>query len=180
MKDTLKSYYNVTMDHREHALKGWNWGKTEFQKHELLFNVAHKPAFEIPYSEVSNLNLAGKAEVAVEFSSAATEGASSNKKKKNKAAAGSDQLVEMRFYVPGLIKKVDGDGEAGSDKEGEGEVEEMHAANVFYDTLKEKAEVGEVAGVTYGHFSDVLFLTPRYVPTIIIVAVGTPSSYSIC
>lgn len=155
MKDTLKSYYNVIMDHREHALKGWNWGKTEFQKHELLFNVAHKPAFEIPYSEVSNLNLAGKAEVAVEFSTADT----GNKKKKNKAAAGSDQLVEMRFYVPGLVKKTE-DGE-GSGAEGEGE--EMHAANVFYDTLKEKAEVGEVAGVTYGHFSDVLFLTPRFV-----------------
>jgi len=38
-------------------------------KHKLYFNVANKSTLEIPYSEVSNLNLAGKTEVAVEFAS---------------------------------------------------------------------------------------------------------------
>lgn len=141
-------------------MKGWNWGKAEFSKHELYFNVANKPAFEIPYSEVSNLNLAGKAEVAVEFASG------DGKKKKNKATAGVDQLVEMRFFVPGTVKKGDGeDGDNGDNASEDGEKgEEMQAANLFYETLKEKAEIGEVAGVTYATFLDILFLTPRQVP----------------
>lgn len=157
----MKTYYKVNIDQREHALKGWNWGKAEFSKQELYFNVANKPAFEIPFAEVSNSNLAGKNEVAVEFATAdgsATNGETSKRKKKS--AQGFDQLVEMRFYVPGTVKKGEGD-EDGSDKEGEGE--EMSAANLFYDTLKEKADIGEVAGDTYATFLDILFLTPRYV-----------------
>ncbi|RPB27707.1 SSrecog-domain-containing protein [Terfezia boudieri ATCC MYA-4762] len=154
VREVVKRFYNINVEHKEHALKGWNWGKAEFSKHELHFNVANKPAFEIPYSEVSNLNLAGKAEVAVEFASG------DGKKKKNKATAGVDQLVEMRFFVPGTVKK--GDGEDGDDASEDGEKgEEMQAANLFYDTLKEKAEIGEVAGVTYATFLDILFLTPR-------------------
>ena len=50
--------------------------------------------------------------------------------------------------------------EQGSDVEGE---EEQNAANLFYDTLMEKAEIGEVAGDTFATFLDVLHLTPRYV-----------------
>ncbi|KAH0611220.1 uncharacterized protein H6S33_011647 [Morchella sextelata] len=161
VKDTLKTYYKVNLDHREHALKGWNWGKAEFSKQELYFNVANKPAFEIPFSEVSNSNLAGKNEVAVEFATAdggtaATNGESNKKKKKS--SQGLDQLVEMRFYVPGTVKK--GEGDEGSDVDGEAG-EEMSAANLFYDTLKEKADIGEVAGDTYATFLDILFLTPR-------------------
>ncbi|CAZ85979.1 unnamed protein product [Tuber melanosporum] len=160
VKECLKAYYKVNLEHREHALKGWNWGKAEFSKSELYFNVANKPAFEIPFAEVSNSNLAGKNEVAVEFATADAGGGGTNEagnKKKKKAAAQLDQLVEMRFYVPGTVKK--GDEEAGSDAEGE--EKEMSAANLFYDTLKEKADIGEVAGDTYATFLDILFLTPR-------------------
>ncbi|CCX32923.1 hypothetical protein FPQ18DRAFT_398685 [Pyronema domesticum] len=151
-KEAMKAYYKVNLEHREHALKGWNWGKAEFSKSELHFNVANKPAFEIPFSEVSNSNLAGKNEIAVEFSTG--DGTTNGKKKKNSAAV--DQLVEMRFYVPGTVKK--GEGEDGaSDAEGE----EMSAATLFYDTLKEKADIGEIAGDTFATFLDILFLTPR-------------------
>ncbi|KAI5821066.1 hypothetical protein BZA77DRAFT_459 [Pyronema omphalodes] len=151
-KEAMKAYYKVNLEHREHALKGWNWGKAEFSKSELYFNVANKPAFEIPFSEVSNSNLAGKNEIAVEFSTG--DGTTNGKKKKNSAAV--DQLVEMRFYVPGTVKK--GEGEDGaSDAEGE----EMSAATLFYDTLKEKADIGEIAGDTFATFLDILFLTPR-------------------
>lgn len=159
----MKTYYKVNVDQREHSLKGWNWGKAEFSKQELYFNVANKPAFEIPFAEVSNSNLAGKNEVAVEFATADGSAGAINAetgKRKKKSAQGLDQLVEMRFYVPGTVKKGEGD-EEGSDKEGEGE--EMSAANLFYDTLKEKADIGEVAGDTYATFLDILFLTPRYV-----------------
>ena len=71
-------------------------------------------------------------------------------------------LVEMRFFVPGTVKK--GEAEDGDNISEDGEKgEEMQAANLFYETLKEKAEIGEVAGVTYATFLDILFLTPRYV-----------------
>lgn len=162
----MKTYYKVNLEHREHALKGWNWGKAEFSKQELYFNVANKPAFEIPFSEVSNSNLAGKNEVAVEFATADGGTAATNgegNKKKKKSSQGLDQLVEMRFYVPGTVKK--GEGDEGSDVDGEAG-EEMSAANLFYDTLKEKADIGEVAGDTYATFLDILFLTPRYNPSL--------------
>lgn len=68
----------------------------------------------------------------------------------------------MRFYIPGVTtKKETLEGEdAGSDAE---PAEEQNAANLFYDTLMEKAEIGEVAGDTFATFLDVLHLTPRYV-----------------
>jgi structure-specific recognition protein 1 len=150
-------------------LRGWNWGKAEFGKAELAFNVQNRPAFEIPYSEISNTNLAGKNEVAVEFSlpgggdeTGTNGGLGGARGKGKKAGAGKDQLVEMRFYIPGVTTKketMEG-GEAKSDAEDE---EEQNAANLFYDTLMEKAEIGEVAGDTYATFLDVLHLTPRYV-----------------
>ncbi|EHK96027.1 putative FACT complex subunit POB3 [Glarea lozoyensis 74030] len=125
------------------------------------------PAFEIPYSEITNTNLAGKNEVAVEFSLPAngddtgTNGSLGGARGKGKkAGAGKDQLVEMRFYIPGVTTKkeaLEGD-DAPSDAEGD---EEQNAANLFYDTLMDKAEIGEVAGDTFATFLDVLHLTPR-------------------
>ena len=64
----FKTWYGINLDNREHALRGWNWGKADFGKAELSFNVANRPAFEVPYTEISNTNLAGKNEVAVDFS----------------------------------------------------------------------------------------------------------------
>jgi structure-specific recognition protein 1 len=165
----FKNWYSTNLEHKEHALRGWNWGKGEFGKAELAFNVQNRPAFEIPYSEISNTNLAGKNEVAVEFALPAngddtgTNGALGGARGKGKkAGAGKDQLVEMRFYIPGVTTKKEAlEGEdAPSDADGE---EEQNAANLFYDTLMEKADIGEVAGDTFATFLDVLHLTPRYV-----------------
>lgn len=122
--------------------------------------MANKQAFEIPFSEVTNSNLAGKNEVVVEFASTEGTGEAAGKKKKKKATAGVDQLVEMRMYIPGTVKR--GEGDDGSEPDGEAGGEELNAATLFYETLKEKAEIGEVAGDTYATFLDILFLTPRY------------------
>ncbi|RDW71059.1 FACT complex subunit POB3 [Coleophoma crateriformis] len=164
----FKNWYSTNLEHKEHALRGWNWGKSEFGKAELAFNVQNRPAFEIPYSEISNTNLAGKNEVAVEFSlplngdDTGTNGALGGARGRGKkAGAGKDQLVEMRFYIPGTTTRkeaLEGD-DAPSDAE-QAE-EEQNAANLFYDTLMEKAEIGEVAGDTFATFLDVLHLTPR-------------------
>lgn len=80
-----------------------------------------------------------------------------------KAAAARDQLVEMRFYIPGTATKK-AKVEEGEEKSPEGsDAEEQNAAMLFYETIMEKAEIGEVAGDTFATFLDVLHLTPRLV-----------------
>ena len=159
----FKIWFNVVVDHKEHALRGWNWGKTEFGRAELSFNVQNRPAFEFPYDEITNTNLAGKAEVAVDFSAASgapTNGqVNGDSQKTHKMSAARDQLVEARFYIPGttLTNEANEDGE-GSGDEGP---EESSAASVWYDTLVDKAQIGDVAGDSFASFMDVLHLTPR-------------------
>lgn len=162
----FKVWYGIDLVAKEHALRGWNWGKSEMGRDELTFNVRNQPAFEIPYSEISNTNLAGKNEVAVEFSLPAegdetgTNGALGGARGRGKKAGGAvDQMVEMRFYIPGTAtrKEKNEDGEEVAD----GEDEEHNAANLFYESLMDKAEIGEVAGDTFATFLDILHLTPR-------------------
>lgn len=160
----FKNWYSHNLENREHSVRGWNWGKAEFSKAELVFNVQNRPFFEIPYSEIANTNLAGRNEISVDFSvneESKTNGNSKGPVKGLKAAAGKDQLMEMRFYIPGTTtkKEADADGDVvsgASDAE-----EEKNAVTLFYDTLMEKAEIGESAGDTIATFLDVLHLTPR-------------------
>jgi structure-specific recognition protein 1 len=168
----FKNWYSVNLEAREHSVRGWNWGKTEFTKAELVFSVSNRPAFEIPYTEISNTNLAGRNEVAIEF--APNEEGDKNlggaRGAGKKAGAGKDQLVEMRFYIPGTTTtaktKEDGAGGEGGggdddDDDAENAAEEKSAATQFYDTLIEKAEIGETAGDAIAAFLEVLHLTPR-------------------
>ena len=152
----------MPFEHKEHALRGWNWGKNELGRNELTFNVRNQPAFEIPYTEISNTNLAGKNEVAVEFSlptdndDTGTNGHLGGARGKGKKMGGAlDQLTEVRFYIPGTEKR------AKEDEGDEEEAEEQNAANLFYESLMNKAEIGEVAGDTFATFQEVLHLTPR-------------------
>ncbi|OLL23588.1 FACT complex subunit pob3, partial [Neolecta irregularis DAH-3] len=154
LKEPVKSYYNVTIETREHSYKGWNWGKTDFSGQELLFNVNSKPAFEIPLSTLSNANLSGKNEVALEFSLPG-DGTKDGAKEK---AGQVDQLVEMRFYIPGTAVKEGSDKGSGDEQNDQ---EEMSAANLFYETIKDKADIGQVAGESIVSFQDLLFVTPR-------------------
>lgn len=154
-------------------MRGWNWGKAEFGRAELAFNVQNRPAFEIPYSEITNTNLAGKNEIAVEFNLGSEPSANginghragSTKNRGRKAAAARDELVEMRFYIPGTVSKKEVNGEDAGSGEDEEDAEEQNAANLFYETLMDKAEIGDVAGATFATFQDILHLTPRFVLT---------------
>ncbi|BAE55446.1 unnamed protein product [Aspergillus oryzae RIB40] len=171
LSKAFKIWYGINVESREHALRGWNWGKAEFTKAELSFNVQNRPAFEVPYSEISNTNLAGKNEVAVELAlntdgaDANAQPAGSTKNRGRKAASGPDELVEMRFYIPGTVMKTEKGIKEENGKEENGEEEEegeeQNAANLFYEMLMEKAEIGDVAGDTFATFLDVLHLTPR-------------------
>jgi len=163
----FKVWYGVPFEQKEHALRGWNWGKNEMGRNELTFNVRNQPAFEIPYTEISNTNLAGKNEVAVEFSLPAdgdetgTNGSLGGARAKGRKMGGAaDQLTEMRFYIPGTEKKAKNDDD-GDDAEDAEDNEEHNAASLFYETLMTKAEIGEVAGDTYATFQEILHLTPR-------------------
>ncbi|KAH7126818.1 hypothetical protein B0J11DRAFT_286986 [Dendryphion nanum] len=163
----FKNWYGINLDSREHALRGWNWGKAEFGKAELSFSVANRPAFEVPYTEISNTNLAGKNEVAVDFSlpldgdDTGTNGHLGGARGRGKKSGGAkDQLVEMRFYIPGVTTKKEKK-EGGEDASDGEEGEEQNAANLFYETLMDKAEIGEVAGDTFATFLEILHLTPR-------------------
>ena len=68
----------------------------------------------------------------------------------------------MRFYIPGKVSKKDADGEE-QVSDADEDVEEQDAAKAFYETLMDKAEIGEVAGQTFATFLDILHLTPRFV-----------------
>lgn len=149
LKQELQRNFQIGLEHREHSLRGWNWGKTDLARNELVFNINNKPSFEVPYAEISNSNLTGKNEVSVELN---LENAF------NKAG---DELVEMRFYIPGVVENETSN--KVQDEEGNevDEVEEISAALVFYEQLKDKADIGQVAGEAIVSFSDVLLLTPR-------------------
>ncbi|KAJ0116530.1 hypothetical protein J7T55_007510 [Diaporthe amygdali] len=154
----FKNWYGHALDTKDHSLRGWNWGKAEFTKGELTFNVQNRPAFEIPYSEISNTNLAGRNEIAVELANNDGEKANGHASKGRKATAAMDQMVEMRFYIPGTTTKKEAEGEEAASDADE---EEVQAAQLFYQTLLDKADIGDTAGDTVATFQDVLHLTPR-------------------
>lgn len=155
IKNDFHRRFNVQIEQKEHSLRGWNWGKADLARNEMTFAVNGKPSFEVPYARINNTNLTSKNEVAIEF----------NIQDEHYQPAG-DEMVEMRFYIPGLVedenedeipKIEDGDG-AEMTKEPK---EEKTMAEAFHEELKEKADVGEVAGDSIVSFQDVFFATPR-------------------
>lgn len=175
IKNDFHRRFNVQVEPKEHSLRGWNWGKTDLARNEMVFALNGKPAFEIPYARINNTNLTSKNEVAIEF----------NIQDENYQPAG-DELVEMRFYVPGTVinesedgivgdqdnvkkegenslKQEDADGvkQEGEEKEIDMVREEKTAAEAFHEELKEKADIGEVSGDSIVSFQDVFFATPR-------------------
>lgn len=69
-------------------MRGWNWGDVEFEGRSIMFQIHKKTAFEIPLAGLANSALTGKNEVSLEW------GADEENKR-------GDELVEMRFFVPG-------------------------------------------------------------------------------
>ena len=152
---TIKDFYGKTLESREVSTRGWNWGSLDIQSDDVQFLVKDKLAFEVPLGHIANSNIAGKTEVSMEFVNPEQQQPSTNsgaakdvKSRKHKG----DQLVEIRFHVPGTIDK-------GSDA-GSGD-EEQTAASAFHEQLKAKADIGQVAGDGILLFKEVLVLTPR-------------------
>jgi structure-specific recognition protein 1 len=157
-------YYRKRLEQVEVSTRGWNWGVTKIEDNEVKFLVRDKLAFEVPVEQIANSNVAGKTEVSMEFINAeqqqpvANTGATSNGTSKSKKSQG-DQLVEMRFHIPGNVEK--GSDEEDDDEENEEGVEQETAANAFHEAIKAKADIGQAAGDGIIMFKEVLVLTPR-------------------
>lgn len=160
VKRTLDDYFHIKVETRDTSLKGYNWGKALVQGNELQFQVQGKPTFELPLTNVANSNIAGKNEVALEF----TPPAPFQRDPKNLSVRAPDELVEMRFYVPGKSMKSRG-GDDGSDAEEETDLDEdgneISAAEALHNLIKDKADIGAIVGESIVIFTDVLILTPR-------------------
>jgi structure-specific recognition protein 1 len=128
--------------------------------HDVTFSVQGKPSFEIPLSSIANSNIAGKNEVALEFNPAEPF----KQDPKNLSSRPPDELVEMRFYVPGASIRPKGS-DAGSDAEDEVDIDEdgkeISAAEMMHNMIKEKADIDAFVGESIVLFEDVLILTPR-------------------
>ncbi|KAK8844846.1 FACT complex subunit POB3 [Kwoniella newhampshirensis] len=159
LKRTLDEYFNIKLETRDTSLKGWNWGKAQVSGNDVVFQVQGKTSFDVPLSLVGNSNIAGKNEVALEFNPPAPTAHDP----KDLGKRPPDELVEMRFYVPGKSMKSKGS-DAGSDGE-ETELDEdgneISAADAFHNLIKEKADIGAVVGDSIVVFEDILVLTPR-------------------
>ncbi|KAF5389327.1 hypothetical protein D9757_003425 [Collybiopsis confluens] len=152
----LKNHFAVTLETREISLRGWNWGVTDFQGacQDLAFTTADRTAFELPLQYVANSNIAGKTEISLEFSNPAST---------TKSKGAVDEMVEIRFYVPGTQSKLKG-ADAGSgeeDNDNDDDEDEVSAAQVFHDMVKEKASLDQVSDDIILMFEEVLVLTPR-------------------
>ena len=113
----------------------------------LAFLVSNKTAFELPLEKISNSNMAGRNEVSLEF--ALSQPPPGGKKSRE------DELTEIRLFVPNTyVRDVEEGGKMDID-------EEMNAAQVFHDMIKEKAEIGQVTGERIALFADVNVTTPR-------------------
>lgn len=180
----MDEFFNIKLEARDISLKGWNWGQLDVvgmskpapqarlrsgdvrrangTGNDMQFSVQNKTAFEIPLSVVSNSNIAGKNEVAVEFAPPAVPEPST----KGHTYREPDELVEMRFYVPGMSVKKNEDGENDEDGEDE-EVEvdengkEISAAEALHRAITERADIRGETGDSLVVFEDMLVLTPR-------------------
>ncbi|WWC67387.1 FACT complex subunit POB3 [Kwoniella pini CBS 10737] len=159
VKRTLDEFFNIKLETRDSSLKGWNWGKAQVQGNDIAFQIQGKTSFEIPLSTVANSNIAGKNEVALEFNPPAPY----PHDPKDLSRRVPDELVEMRFYIPGKSMKSKGS-DAGSDGEEtdlDEEGNEISAADAFHNLIKDKADIGAVVGDSIVIFEDILVLTPR-------------------
>ena len=53
LKQEMQRNFLLNLEHREHSLRGWNWGKSDFARNELVFQVNNNPAFGLPYADTS-------------------------------------------------------------------------------------------------------------------------------
>ncbi|KAI8342238.1 hypothetical protein BD560DRAFT_493380 [Blakeslea trispora] len=151
LRDAVKLFYKIPFDVKEVSVKGWNWGKTEFQGSTLNFSVSNRTMFELPLEQAIATNKPGKNEVAINFvdpGQPAPEGINPKE---------VDELMDVSFYVPGTVAKETTEDNDNDDEE----EEEVNADMVFYETVKSKLELSQMTTENIVQFQEVLCLTPR-------------------
>ncbi|KAI9248518.1 hypothetical protein BDA99DRAFT_446206 [Phascolomyces articulosus] len=148
-KDAIKMYYKIQLEQKELSVRGWNWGKTDFQGSNLIFNVANKPMFELPLGQAIGTNKPGKNEVAINFVDPGQPVPDGVNPKE------VDELMDVTFYVPGTVAK------ESENKDNDEEDEEVNADMVFYENVKSKLEFSQMTTENIVQFQEVLCLTPR-------------------
>ncbi|MBW0486267.1 hypothetical protein O181_025982 [Austropuccinia psidii MF-1] len=159
LNNLFKQHFHVTLETKDLSLRGWNWGKVDVQSSDLAFLVAGKPAFEVPLALVHNASIT-KTEVALEFLDPSIL---QSKSDQPSAKAGgkksiTDQLVELRIYIPGNASTAAAESNSEGDDPADGE---LSAAQALHDMVMERAEIGRVQGEGIVTFPDVLCTTPR-------------------
>ncbi|ORY90989.1 hypothetical protein BCR43DRAFT_447036 [Syncephalastrum racemosum] len=148
VKEAVRKFYKLQIEVKEVSVKGWNWGRYDFQGSNLVFNVSNKPMVEFPLGQAIGSNKPSKNEVAINFvdpGQPAPEGVSPKE---------IDELMDVTFYVPGTVAK-------DTENDNEEEEEEVNADMVFYDLVKSKLELSQVTTENIVQFQEVLCLTPR-------------------
>lgn len=131
--------HDKPIEEKELSMSGRNWGDAVIDGSTLVFNVAGKPAFRIPLTDVGQVQK-GRDDVMLEFPADDTAGGDHE-----------DALFEMSFHVP-----------KESDRFGGGE-EDTSAAEVLHDQIVQFTDAGAAAGnavVTFNKESMSL-LAPR-------------------
>ncbi|OZJ01642.1 hypothetical protein BZG36_05293 [Bifiguratus adelaidae] len=152
----IRQLYQMQLETKELSIKGWNWGRTEFNGDSLIFNVSNRQMFELPVTQAIGALKSGKNEVTVNFVDPGQPGDQTTTGMSNKD---TDELVDITFYIPGTVVKSEADGNDAENSEDD--EEELAADAAFYDTVKSKLELGQVTTEHIVQFQDVLCLTPR-------------------
>ncbi|KAI9365718.1 hypothetical protein BD770DRAFT_433196 [Pilaira anomala] len=154
LKEAIKIFYKLPVEVKEVSVKGWNWGKADFQGSNLNFSVANKTMFELPLAQAIATNKPGKNEVAINFvdpGQPAPEGINPKD---------IDELMDVTFYIPGTVAKETTNGENNANVEDD-EEEEVNADMVFYENVKSKLELSQMTTENIVQFQEALCLTPR-------------------
>lgn len=135
LDDFTSKYLKKTIEKKDMSIKGWNWGKPNFQGDVMIFEQDGKQAFELPLKNISNTAVM-KNEAVLQF--AQNEDADIN-------------LMEIRFHVPSaaMIGGEDAD-------------METEPAQEFINKILEKADI-QVASDAEAicTLSDLNCITPR-------------------
>ncbi|CAO3628976.1 unnamed protein product [Mucor hiemalis] len=154
LKEAVKVFYKIPVESKEVSVKGWNWGKANFQGSNLNFSVTNKTMFELPLEQAIATNKPGKNEVAINFvdpGQPAPEGINPKD---------IDELMDVTFYIPGTVAK-DNTNTDTNVEDDEEEEEEVNADMVFYENVKSKLELSQMTTENIVQFKEALCLTPR-------------------
>lgn len=128
--------HDKPIEEKELSMSGRNWGDAVIDGSTLVFNVAGKPAFRIPLTDVGQVQK-GRDDVMLEFPADDTAGGDQE-----------DALFEMSFHVPKENDRFGGE-------------ETTSAAEVLHDQIVQFTDAGAATGSAVVTFDTMSLLAPR-------------------